>query len=148
MSVESNPLIDRCASLALTLSQARQLAIEHDAHDPNSLARVLGLDIETQQPIRSRRWVWMAAQGASVSYREAMDEHDLTDALSSGHIESRYFAHMCAFLDEVPLPIAIMACGQAAQLSQTAMPMIWKNVAALAHLVGSRRATFWNLDKY
>ncbi|RFP09129.1 hypothetical protein D0T24_30835 [Duganella sp. BJB480] len=90
----------------------------------------------------------MAAQGASVSYRDAMDERDLIDALSSGHIERRYFAHICAFLDEVPLPITIMACGQVAQLSQTAMTMIWKNVAVLAHLVGSRRATFWDLDNY
>ncbi|MBA5639799.1 hypothetical protein H3H37_22310 [Duganella sp. LX20W] len=148
MPAEPNPIIDRCASLAMTLSRAQQLAVEHDANDPDSLARVLGLDTETWQPIRDRRWVWMAAQGASVGYRDVMDERALVDAISSAKVESKYFVHMCTLLDEVPLQVVIMACSQVAQQSQIPMPMIWKNVATLARIVSARRAKFWSIDNY
>lgn len=146
MPAESNSIIDRCISLAMTLARAQQLATEHDADDPGSLARVLGLDTETLQPIVERRWVWMGAQGASVGYRERMNEQALADATSSGQTPSKYFAHMCMLLDEVPLQVVVMACSQVAQQRQVPMKTVWNNVAMLAHLVGARRATFWNAE--
>lgn len=143
MLVECKPIIDRCATLALTLARAQQLAKEDDAGDSGSLARVLGLDAETLQPIAGRRWIWMAAQAASVSYREIMDERGLIEAISSGQVPGKYFSHVCTFLDEVPIQIVVMTCSQVAQQSHIKMDMIWKNVAMLARLVGARRATFW-----
>jgi hypothetical protein len=142
----SDPIVDRCASLGLTLARAQELAREHDANDPDSLARVLGLDTETLQPVGARRWIWMAAQGASVSYSDMLNERALVDAIASGIVPEKYFAHICTLLDEVPLQVVVMACCQVSQHSQISMTAIWRNVEVLARMAGCGRATFWEVD--
>ncbi|MYN04244.1 hypothetical protein GTP41_19310 [Pseudoduganella sp. DS3] len=109
-------------------------------------SRVLGLDTETLQPLGERRWVWMAAQAASVSYSDAMDELAVVDALSTGRVPSKFFAHVCTLFDEVPLQIVIMACSQVARQSRITMDMVWKNVAMLTRLVAARRTTVWGVS--
>ncbi len=75
-----------------------------------------------------------------------MDERGLIEAISSGQVSSKFFAHICTFLDEVPLQVVVMACTQVAQRGQIPMDAIWKNIATLARLVGSRRALFWSVE--
>ncbi|MYN04540.1 hypothetical protein GTP41_20825 [Pseudoduganella sp. DS3] len=142
--VASDSFIDRCASLGLTLNRAKELAREDDANDADALARVLGMDTQTLLPVGARHWTRMAAQGASVSYREVMDERSLVEAISSGQVPTKYFAHICMLLDEVPLQVVVMACHQVAQQNHIAMDTVWNNVAILARLVGARRARFWS----
>jgi hypothetical protein len=60
---------DRCKDLGLSLTHAQRLAAENDHTDPQSLLRVLGLNLATLAQPKPRRWLWMAAQTASVSYR-------------------------------------------------------------------------------
>jgi hypothetical protein len=92
----------RCEALGLSLAHARLLAQENDGADPNSLLRVLGLDLFTLQPLKARRWLWMAAQHASVSYRAILTEDTLLAALTTGQMPEQFMAHLGHLLDHAP----------------------------------------------
>lgn len=57
----------RCAALGLVQAQAQALA--NSEPFPPDLVYILGLDPDTLAPLPSERWLWMAAQTSSVSYR-------------------------------------------------------------------------------
>lgn len=67
--LDDQAIHDRCTALGLSFARAQRLAEENDPTDPQSLFRVLGLDFTTLAPIKPRRWLWTAAQAASVSCR-------------------------------------------------------------------------------
>lgn len=108
---------NRCEELGLSLTRAQQLALDRSANAPRALAEVLGLDVATLRPLKPRRWLWMAAQSASVSYRSELTDKQLLTALSTGKIQQDYVPHISTLLDEAPIPIVVMALLQASQSS-------------------------------
>jgi hypothetical protein len=133
----------RCEALGLSLEDARRLASENDAADPHSLPRVLGLDLLTLQPIKERRWLAIAAQNASVSYRTTLTEDALRAALVIGTVPEGCLSHICHVLDEAPLQLVVLAVEQAAQQSGMPIRETWRNVERLAATVCHRRPGVW-----
>lgn len=69
---------------------------------------MLGLDLATLQPLKARRWLWMAARNASVSYRGILTEDALRAALATGTVPDGFMSHLCHVLDEVPLQLVVL----------------------------------------
>ena len=119
----------RCAALGLARPQAQALA---DAEPfPSNLVHVLGLNPDTLAPLPAKRWLWMAAQTSSVSYRGVLTPDVLLAVLVSGDVPDEYQAHMTCFLDEVPMQVVVMAIEQAAQQGGVPIARIWRNVDQL-----------------
>jgi hypothetical protein len=59
----------------------------------------------------------IAARSASTSYKEVLSAPDLADILRSGIAPERYFPHLMALLDEVPLTLVERAIHEAATAS-------------------------------
>lgn len=133
-----NPaIIARCAALGLSLAQVQRLAgVDHSAQD---LAWVLGLDPVLLTPLKPRRWLWMAAQTCSVSYREPLTPEGLLEVLTTGTLPPGDVATFLHFLEEAPLSIVVMAIEQAAQQSGVIITEIWRNVDQIAAAWASTR---------
>jgi hypothetical protein len=133
-----NPaIIARCAALGLSLPQVQRLAgADHSLQD---LAYVLGLDGYTLTPLKPRRWLWMAAQTCSVSYREPLTPEGLLAVLTTGTLPPGDVATFLHFLEEAPLSIVVMAIEQAAQQSGVPIAQIWRNVDQIAAAWSSTR---------
>lgn len=144
MSSIADQFKNRCEELELSLTRAQQLALEMSASGSRALAEVLGLDADTLQPLKPRRWLWMAAQSASVSYRSEFTDKQLLTALRTGKVQQEYVAHISTLLDESPIPIVVMALLQASQSSGIPMTVMWKNVEQLSWQVKSHRHAIWN----
>lgn len=133
-----NPaIIARCAALGLPLAQVQRLAGVD--HSPQDLAWVLGLDPASLTPLKPRRWLWMAAQTCSVSYRTPLTPEGLLEVLTTGTLPPADVATLLHFLDEAPLSIVVMAIEQAAQLSGVPITQIWRNVDQIAAAWSSTR---------
>lgn len=132
----------RCDALGLSLAHAQRLAAATDHVGPPALLWVLGLDLATLTPLKPRRWLWMAAQTASVSYREILTPEALLAILTTGAVPAAFAAHVGHLLDEAPIQLVIMAVEQAAQQSGTPIETIWRNVERIAGM-WSRRQTLW-----
>lgn len=132
----------RCVELGLSLDRAMRFveAADHQV----SLAAILGLDGKTLTPLRPKRWIWMAAQSSSVSYRLSLSEDQLSEALVTGRVDQEFSAHLCTLFDEVPYPITLMAIFQAAENDGIPMSVIWRNVEHLARSVAARRPDLWD----
>lgn len=126
----------RCTELGLSWQQASQLA---EADTPSDLMQVLGLNPTTLQPLKSKRWLWMAAQSSSVSYRHALTEKDLLTCLTKGEVPSDAAAPIGCFLDEVPMLLVVMAIEEAAQRTGIPISHLWQNLHQMALSWGSRR---------
>jgi hypothetical protein len=127
----------RCAALGLARPQAQALA---DAEPfPSDLANVLGLNRDTLAPLPAKRWLWMAAQTSSVSYRGVLTPDVLLAVLVSGDVPDEYRAHLAHFLDEAPMQLVVMAIEQAAQQSGVPIACIWRTVAQLSSTLQRRR---------
>lgn len=87
----------------------------------------------------------MAAQHASVSYRDTMTEDALRAALATGTVPDGFTSHLCHVLDEAPLQMVVMAVEQAAQQSGMPIGTIWRNVERLAAAVCYRRPGLWGM---
>jgi len=131
----------RCNELGLSLKRARQFAEAARSQVP--LAAILGLDVTTLVPLKPRQWLQMAAQGSSVSYRLALSEEQLRQALIAGHVDEQYSAHLCTLFDEVPCQVSIMAIFQTANDEGIPMTVIWRNVEQLASNVRALRLDLW-----
>lgn len=130
-------VIARCAALGLSLAQVQRLAgADHTLQD---LACMLGLDRFTLEPLRPRRWLWMAAQTSSVSYRIPLTSEGLLEVLTTGTLPPADVATFLHFLEEAPLTIVVMAIEQAAQQSGVAIAEIWRNVDQIAAAWSSTR---------
>lgn len=78
---------------------------------------MLGLDAYTLTPLKPRRWLWMAAQTCSVSYRDVLTSEALLAVLTTGTLLPDDAAMFLYFLEEAPLSIVVMAIEQAALLA-------------------------------
>lgn len=116
----------RCASLGLSLLQAQALA---DAEPfPSSVFNVLGLDPETLTVLPPKRWMSMAAETSSTSYKKRLTPEILLQVLVNGHVPDEFRAHIITFIEEAPMKIVIHSIEQAAQQSGVQIGKIWGNV--------------------
>lgn len=135
-------ILSRCAELGLTSVRAKRLA---EAANPPSLTWVLGLDVATLKPLKSRRWLWMAAQTSSVSYRHLLTPEVLLQILLTGDIPASFVPHICHFLDEAPLQIVTMSVEQASQESGVPIGLIWSKLEEIAVQIDSKRMAAWKI---
>jgi hypothetical protein len=139
-------ILNRCATLGLPLLRAIHFAVAADSKDPQSLLRVLDLDFSTFKPMRRRhpkRWLWMAAQTSSVSYRDTLTEADLLSVLTGTEVPSQYLPHVGHFLDEAPIEVIVMATEEAAQRSGLPIHRVWGNIEQLAFRYSDSRQSLW-----
>ena len=127
----------RCANLGLTLTFAQRLA--GTGNSSQDLAHVLGLDPLTLAPLKPRRWLWMAAQTCSVSYRESLTSEAFLEVLTTGAIPPAAVPTILHFLEEAPLQVVVMAVQQASQESGVAIAQIWRNIDCMAVTWSSTR---------
>ena len=136
-------ILSRCAELGLTSARAMRLAA---AANPPSLTWVLGLDVATLKPLKARRWLWMAAQTSSVSYRDLLTPESLLQILVTGDIPAPLISHVCHFLDETPLQVVTMAIEQASRESGVPIDLIWLKFEEIAIQIGSKRMEAWKTE--
>jgi hypothetical protein len=101
----------------------------------------LGLDAGTFAPLTPRRWLWMAAQTTSVSYRGILTPELLLEILTTGEVPPMFSSHVLHLLEEAPIPIVVLAVEQAAQQSGVPIAAIWCNMARIADEMQSCRIT-------
>ena len=81
----------------------------------------------------------LAAQTASVSYREALSAPALEESLVSGIVAPLYRAHLATLINEAPAPLLIGAVTAAAQRRHIKPKAIWKNLARWSHELQTTR---------
>lgn len=84
---------------------------------PLDLSHVLGLNPITMAPLKPRKWLWMAAQTCSVSYRKTLTPETLLSILTTGDVPDENVSNIVHFLQEAPVQNVVMAVDQAAQQS-------------------------------
>ena len=129
--------LTRCEALCLSFDQAQRIAFASGSTIPE----VLGLNAVTFALLTPRRWLWMAAQTASVSYRSILTPELLLEILTTGESPAAFKSHVLHLLEEAPIQIVVLAVEQAAQQSSVPIATIWSNVAQLADEMQSRRIT-------
>ena len=92
------------------------------------LLNLLGLDITMQGRQKQGDALQVASQTASVSYKNKLSSSDLAKSLISGKIADANFPYMASLLDEVPLPMIVLAVEAAAKVGNTPPKTIWKNI--------------------
>lgn len=121
-------IASRCAELGLSLPQVQALA---DAGPfTSTVEQVLGLDSKP-----GKRWLWMAAQTSSVSYRGTLTPEILLGVLVIGDVPAEFGAHIVHFVEEAPIPMVVQAVEEASRQSGMPISEIWANVRRL----GGRR---------
>ena len=120
----------------------------------DNLARlldILGLSISIADPEIERkaagkptRALWMAAKGASVSYRGELTTELLEDALATGKVPADFQAHIAQVFDEAPLQLVVKAVAEVANKQDRKPAEIWKNLRNLAHLTTATRGGLWS----
>ncbi|HEY4371035.1 MAG TPA: helix-turn-helix transcriptional regulator, partial [Burkholderiales bacterium] len=93
-----------------------------------ALAGLLGIDISARPKPKKANGLFMAAVTSSVSYRQALDEGVLAQALGSGVIPPAYRVQVGALLGEAPLEILVKAVEEAAQREGVPAKKIWGHV--------------------
>lgn len=138
----SQIIAHRCHQLGLTLEQAQHLAVENDQNDPNSIYRLLYLEFDTLEPVKTRnpkKWLWMAANTSNVSYRSQLTEDELKMILLTGQVPSNRIANALHLLDEAPMVMIIMAAHEVAMMSQRPASEIVANVGHIAEKMHCKR---------
>jgi len=140
---------DRREALGLSFAQAQRLVAENDRTDPGpqSLLRVRGSDFSILAPLKSRRWLWIAAQTSNVSYRGTLMLEALLGILTTGEVPTDFVAHVYHLLDEAPIYLMVMAVEQSAQQSGIPIQTIWRNVERIANGMRSRRKVAWKIGE-
>ena len=137
MSTTDQVIITRCAALGLSFDQAQRIALASG----ESLLWALGLDYVTLAALKPRRWLCMAAQTSSVSYRVILTPEVLLVILTTGEVPRAFVSHVLHFLEEAPIQLVVLAVEQAAQQGGMPIATIWRNVARIADGIQSRRIT-------
>lgn len=143
-------VVRRCAELGITADVASKLSKSDifAAGDPRGLLMLLDLDFDTLEPIqrrRPKRWLWMAAQTASVSFRRVMTENELLKVLSGFEYEEELFPHVDCFLNEAPACMVIMAVQETAARTGEPVQKVWNNVKQAANRCGGKNSKIWEL---
>ena len=87
----------------------------------------------------------IAAQSASVSYRNTMSANVLAAALVSGDIPAPFVAHVSTFIDEAPLPVVVAAVAAAARQAKVPPAQVWKHLGAWSRALKSPRREWHGL---
>ncbi len=111
----------RCVELGLSVLQAQALA--EVGPFPLTVEQVLGFD---NKP--GKRWLSMAAQTSSVSYRGTLTPEILLDVLVRGVVPVEFGAHILHFVEEAPIPMVVQAVEEASERSGIPISEIWANV--------------------
>ena len=82
----------------------------------------------------------VAAQTASVSYRDRLTASILERSLVSGAIPEQFRAHVASLINEAPAPVLIRAVDEAAKRHQINPEAIWKNLSRWSHDLQTTRA--------
>lgn len=126
------------------MEQAQRLGSMLSATDPHALARALGLDTTTLQPLKVRRWLWMAAQSSSVSYRGTLTEDELEQILLTGDVPVGREAHVGHFVNELPIQVVVMASEQVALRRRIPIGEVWAVFGQLLRKYGyQEQAAQW-----
>lgn len=132
----------RCHELGLTLEQAQRLAVENDRNDPKSFFRLLYLEFDTLEPVKTRspkKWLWMAANTSNVSYQSQLTEEELKMIFLTGQVPSNRIANVLHLLDESPMVMIIMAAHEVAMMSRRPASEIVANVGQIAEQMHCKR---------
>lgn len=109
-----------------------------------ALLNRLGIELSIEQPNRPRRpdYVRMACTTANVSYKSALNEDELVQALVTGKVPENRGAHLRTLLDEAP---ATLLNGLAAEAGRWIDPgKLERNLLRLVRDAGaSRRIGEW-----
>ena len=127
-------IVERCSTLGLTISQAQLMAHAGEGFGPLDLPHVLGLNPITMAPLKPRKWLWMAAQTCSVSYRKTLTPETLLSILTTGDVPEENISNIVHFLQEAPVQNVVMAVDQAAQQSGLPAEFLWRNLALIASI--------------
>ncbi|MED5617167.1 hypothetical protein [Janthinobacterium sp. P210005] len=127
-------IAERCSTLGLTISQAHFMAHAGEGFGPLDLPHVLGLNAVTMVPLKPRKWLWMAAQTCSVSYRKILTPETLLNILTTGDVPEENISNIVHFLQEAPVQNVVMAVDQAAQQSGLPPELLWRNLEMIATL--------------
>jgi hypothetical protein len=82
--------------------------------------------------LKPRKWLWMAAQTCSVSYRKTLTPETLLSILTSGDVPEENISNIVHFLQEAPVQNVVMAVDQAAQQSGLPAEFLWRNLELIA----------------
>ena len=137
MSTTDQVILTRCDALGLSFDQAQRITLASGSTIPV----VLGLNAVTFAPLKPRRWLWMAAQTSSVSYRGILTPEVLLAILTTGEVPRAFASHVLHLLEEAPIQLVVLAVEQAAQQGGMPIATIWHNVARIADEIQSRRIT-------
>lgn len=99
---------------------------------PLTLPHVLALNPITLAPLKPRKWLWMAAQTCSVSYRKTLTPETLLSILTTGDVPKENVSNIVHFLQEAPVQNVVMAVDQAAQQSGLPAAFLWRNLELIA----------------
>lgn len=75
---------------------------------------ILGMNMETVQPLGLKSALTVAARSISTSYRDVITPDMLSTMLRSGQAPEQFQPHLMALLDETPLPVVVKAVAEAA----------------------------------
>lgn len=114
------------------------------------LLDVLGLSMVIADPEAAHkaagkptRALWMAAQGANVSYAGDFTAELLEDALGTGEVPTGYVTHIAQVLDEAPLQLIVKAVAEVAEKRHRKPAEIWRNLHRLAQASTATRGGLW-----
>jgi len=106
---------------------------------PLDLPHVLGLNPITMAPLKPRKWLWMAAQTCSVSYRKTLTPETLVNILTTGDVPEENISNIVHFLQEAPVQNVVMAVDQAAHQSGIPAAFLWRNLELIAAILECHR---------
>jgi len=132
-------IVERCSTLGLTISQAQLMAHAGEGFGPLDLPHVLGLNPITMAPLKPRKWLWMAAQTCSVSYRKTLTPETLVNILTTGDVPEENISNIVHFLQEAPVQNVVMAVDQAAHQSGIPAAFLWRNLELIAAILECHR---------
>ncbi len=96
-----------------------------------SVMDIVGLNMETVQPLGLKSALAVAARSISTSYRDVMTPDMLSIMLRSGDAPEQFQPHLMALLDETPLPVVVKAVTEAAT-PEVPAKKIMKNLSVWA----------------
>lgn len=84
----------------------------------------------------ANRALWMAANTANVSYKNQLTPEVLAQTLASGDLPEKFIPQVAKLLEEAPIPLLVMAVGEAASKGRVAPQVVWKNIATIGKTLG------------
>lgn len=106
------------------------------------LLDLLGLSLRAEHPSTPGRGLEAISRTASVSYRQSLTPAQLSKALASGDLPSRWLPHVSTMLDEAPAKFIVAAVEEAARAQGVPTKTVWQHVLRWAQELKSPRAAW------